>query len=131
MLQEILNLEGYPNCITISKITAILLNGGILPFGGASSGRVCAQPELTPKPIQGRCPIGHGRFLFLLQKSKDYSANSRGININSCQFRHFFLRNYNVLHSNFLLVELLINLSCLLMVVRWGGEGSTAFFEFI
>jgi hypothetical protein len=33
---EILNLEGHINCITGSKVTAILLNGLILPFGGAS-----------------------------------------------------------------------------------------------
>ena len=35
--QEILNLKGYPSCITGSKVTAILLNGWILPIGGASS----------------------------------------------------------------------------------------------
>ena len=33
---EILNLEGHPNRITGSRVTAILLNGWILPFGGAS-----------------------------------------------------------------------------------------------
>ena len=35
--KEILNLEGHPNRITGSKVTAILLNGGILPIGGASA----------------------------------------------------------------------------------------------
>ena len=39
---DILNPEGHPNCITGSKVTAILLNVLILPIGGASSGRVCA-----------------------------------------------------------------------------------------
>ena len=34
---EILNPEGHPNCITGSKVTAILLNGWILTIGGASS----------------------------------------------------------------------------------------------
>ena len=34
---EILNLEGHLNCITGSRITAILLNGWILPSGGASA----------------------------------------------------------------------------------------------
>ena len=34
---EILNLKGHPNCITGSKVTTILLNGWILPLGGASS----------------------------------------------------------------------------------------------
>ena len=31
-----LNSEGHPNCITGSRATAILLNGHILLFGGAS-----------------------------------------------------------------------------------------------
>ena len=34
---EILNPEGHPNCITGSKVTAILLNWWILPIGGASA----------------------------------------------------------------------------------------------
>ena len=37
IFQEILNPKGHPNCITGSKITAIVLNGWILPIGGASS----------------------------------------------------------------------------------------------
>ena len=37
-----LNPEGHPNRITGSKVTAILLNGLILPIGGASWGRVCS-----------------------------------------------------------------------------------------
>ena len=32
---EILNLEGHQNRITGSRVTAILLNGWILPIGGA------------------------------------------------------------------------------------------------
>jgi hypothetical protein len=40
IFKEILNPEGYANCITGSKVTAILLNGWILPIGGASLGRV-------------------------------------------------------------------------------------------
>ena len=39
---EILNLEGHQNRCIGSKVTAILLNGWILPNGGASLGRVCA-----------------------------------------------------------------------------------------
>ena len=35
--REILNLEGHLNCITGSRVTVILLNGWILPIGGASS----------------------------------------------------------------------------------------------
>ena len=34
---EILNLEGHLNRITGSSVTAILLNGLILPIGGASA----------------------------------------------------------------------------------------------
>ena len=30
-------LEGHSNCITGSRVTAILLNGWILPIGGAST----------------------------------------------------------------------------------------------
>ena len=37
-----LNPEEHPNRITGSKVTAIFLNGWILPVGGASSGRVCS-----------------------------------------------------------------------------------------
>ena len=33
-----LNLEGHPNCITGSRVTAILMNGRILPFDGAFTG---------------------------------------------------------------------------------------------
>ena len=37
MFKKILNLKGHPNRITGSKVTAILLNGWILPIGGASA----------------------------------------------------------------------------------------------
>ena len=37
IFKEILNLKGHINCITGSEVTAILLNGWILPNGGASS----------------------------------------------------------------------------------------------
>jgi hypothetical protein len=40
--KEILNLEGHQNRITGSRVTAILLNGWILPVGEVASGRVCA-----------------------------------------------------------------------------------------
>ena len=33
MYWEIINSEGHTNCITGSKVTAILLNGRILPVG--------------------------------------------------------------------------------------------------
>ena len=37
IFKEILNPEGHPNHINGSKVTAILLNGWILPIDGASS----------------------------------------------------------------------------------------------
>ena len=40
--RKILNLEGHLNCFIGSKVTAILVNRGILPSGGIASGRVCA-----------------------------------------------------------------------------------------
>ena len=41
---EILSPKGHPNHITGSTGMAILLNGWVLPVGGGSLGRVCAQP---------------------------------------------------------------------------------------
>ena len=43
ILLGILNLGGHSNHITGSRVTAILLNGLILPIGGVASGRVCNQ----------------------------------------------------------------------------------------
>ena len=37
ILKEILNLEGHPNRITGSKVTAILMTGWILPISRASA----------------------------------------------------------------------------------------------
>ena len=47
---EILIPEGHPNCITGSKVTAYLLNGWILPIGGASAGK-----GLRLQPAQQAC----------------------------------------------------------------------------
>ena len=52
ILKEILNLEGHPNCLTGSKVTAILLNGWILTIGGAS-----AVKGVRLKPAQQACLI--------------------------------------------------------------------------
>ena len=41
VILEILYLEGHVNCCIASKFTAILLNGWILPTGGAASGSIC------------------------------------------------------------------------------------------
>ena len=37
IFSETPNLEGHRNCIAGSRVTAILLNGWILPIGGASA----------------------------------------------------------------------------------------------
>ena len=42
ILLEILNPKGHQNCITGSRVTAILLNGWTLPIGEAALGRVCS-----------------------------------------------------------------------------------------
>ena len=39
---QFLSLEGHLNCVICSKVTAILVNGEVLPSGGVASGRVCA-----------------------------------------------------------------------------------------
>ena len=41
MIKNFLNPEGHQNCITGSKVTAILVEGYILPIGGVALGRVC------------------------------------------------------------------------------------------
>ena len=38
---EILNLKGHLSCFIGSKVTVILVNGGILPSDEVASGRVC------------------------------------------------------------------------------------------
>ena len=42
IFEETLNLEGHLNRFIGSKVTAILVNRGILPNGGVAEGRVCA-----------------------------------------------------------------------------------------
>ena len=48
---EILNLEVHQNCITGSRVTVLLLNGRILPIGGASvvEGRMSPKATLVMK----------------------------------------------------------------------------------
>ena len=50
IFREILDLEGHLNRITGSKVTAILLNGWILPIGGA-----LAVKGLRLQPAQLAC----------------------------------------------------------------------------
>ena len=47
IFKENLNPERYPNRITSSQVTAILMNGLILPIGGASAGK-----GLRLQPVQ-------------------------------------------------------------------------------
>ena len=49
-VKEILNIKGHPNRFTGSKVTAILMNGWILPVGGAS-----AMKGLRLQPAQQAC----------------------------------------------------------------------------
>ena len=53
---EILNLEGHLICITGSRVTVILLNGWILPVGGASA-------------VEGLQSLGLPRLVFETCKS--------------------------------------------------------------
>ena len=50
IVKEILNFERHPNRNTGSKVTAILMNGWILPIGGAS-----AVKGLHLQPVQQAC----------------------------------------------------------------------------
>ena len=48
---KILNLEGHLNRITSSRVTAIMLNGWILPIGGASALEGLLSTEPTPSSL--------------------------------------------------------------------------------
>ena len=50
ILKEILDFKGHPNYIRGSKLTAILLNGRVLPIGGDS-----AVKGLHLQPAQQAC----------------------------------------------------------------------------
>ena len=58
IFKAILNIEGHPNRITGSKVTATLLNGWILPIGRASA--------VKGLPLQ---PAQHAFFKILCDKS--------------------------------------------------------------
>ena len=57
MLQFVrdLSLEGHPNCTTGSRVTAIFLNGWILPIGGASALEGLLSTSFTLQPSS--CPL--------------------------------------------------------------------------
>ena len=50
IFEEIINIEGHPNCTTGSRVTAILLNGGILPICEASAVEGLRSTGL-PRPV--------------------------------------------------------------------------------
>ena len=60
---ETLNLEGHQNCITGSRVTAILLNGWILPIGGALS-------------VEGLRSTGLPRLVFICPRLQNSKLNS-------------------------------------------------------
>ena len=67
-----LNLEGHPNCITSSKVTAIFLNRWILSIGGASSGRVCAcilRSRLVYLGVCRTAPVTPGLLIIIIEIS--------------------------------------------------------------
>ena len=53
MIKNLLNPEGHQNCISGSKVTALLLKGLILPIGGASAVeglQLTRRPRLVNRP---------------------------------------------------------------------------------
>ena len=75
---EILNPEGHPNCFTGSKVTAILLNGWILPISGAS-----AVKGLRLQPVQQACfclkPISGLKNFYFKLKTEGTLIENTGI----------------------------------------------------
>ena len=53
VIKHFLNLKGHQNCCIDSKVTAILLNGSILPTvtGEVATERVCACSRLVQKNV--------------------------------------------------------------------------------
>ena len=65
ILKEILNLDGHPNCITGSKVTAILLNRWALPIGGASAVK---SVRLQPNNYRVTCLTGAPLYFLHMYK---------------------------------------------------------------
>ena len=78
---EILNFEGHQNCITGSRVTAILLNGWILPVGGASA-------------VEGLRSTGLPRLVYI-ESGGVVGANSYFISL--INLVEFFIRIYRTL----------------------------------
>ena len=59
-VQEILNPEGFQNCIIGSKVTAILLDRWILPMGAVAFGMVCKLRDYLVQ-VYLTLDLGHGK----------------------------------------------------------------------
>ena len=58
LFQEILNIKGHLNCITGSRVTAILLNGWIFPIDGALAVEGLLLMGRTPSSLgKGKCDL--------------------------------------------------------------------------
>ena len=85
IFKEILNPEWHLNCITGSKVTVILLNGWILPIGGAS-----AVKGLRLQPAQQACFKGTSSILCLI--CPDTKGTQSTLNIFIKKFKHYLTR---------------------------------------
>ena len=61
-VKDNINVKKYHNCIIGSKVTAIMLNGWILPIGWVALERACAQPTkqfffFSDKLLATGCPV--------------------------------------------------------------------------
>ena len=87
-MSDILNLEGHLNCCIGSKVTALLLNGGILPTGEVASERVCpAACAALMQQTRADTTQTHG----IVSKYISYSTMPF-----QCHFRH--VRSYLCVH---------------------------------
>ena len=77
ILKEILNLVAFPNCITGSRDTAILLHGWILPFGGTSVAINGTTPFsfIYKPPNRGQLPKIRGKVDSMGRGLKGVSLN--------------------------------------------------------
>ena len=76
-----------------SKVTAILLDGGVLPIGGVASGRVCALPLFNPGVLMVS-PLCHALHTTLTQSTVD---NKRPI---MCNIMRQFSQAVNDLNTD-------------------------------
>ena len=99
---EILNFEGHQNCTTGSIVMAILLNGLILPIGGASA-------------VEGLLSTGPSPSSLLSVNNYRFDKSSTFYKTSNCVYGH----------SNYMLVRYIkgkyINLFTELAMIVFGG----------